>query len=382
MLVQKIAIVHDWFTTYAGSEKVVEQLLQIYPQAKLFSLVDFLPPGERGFLGGRSVQTSILQRAPLARSHFRNYLGLMPLAIEQLDLSGYELIISNCHAVSKGLLSGPGQLHISYIHSPIRYAWDMRDEYLEAGRVRGLKAIVARLILHYIRGWDAAAAKRPDCLVANSHFIAGRIRKHYRRASTVIYPPVDTDYFVPASTPREDFYLTASRLVPYKHIDLIAETFRQMPDKRLVIIGAGPEAARVRRLCGANVTWLGFQPAEVLRDYMQRCRAFVFAAREDFGITPLEAQACGAPVIAFGEGGAKETIVGPENAEPTGIFFGEQKAASIRSAVMAFEEEPARYKPGRCRNNAQRFSNGRFLKEFRDFVTSSGEEFDAAAYKG
>lgn len=374
---QRIAIVQDWFTTYAGSERVIEQLLQIFPQAELFSLIDYLPADQRGFLGGRSVRTSFLQKMPLVKKHYRNYLPLMPLAIEQLNVSGYDLIISNCHAVSKGVLSGPEQLHISYIHTPIRYAWDMQDEYLKTGGLGGPRAAIARLILHYIRGWDSIAANRPDRLIASSHFIARRIEKTYRRSSQVIYPPVDTDYFIPPAQPRDDFYLTASRLVPYKRVALIAEAFRQMPDKKLVIIGDGPEAARVEGRCGANVTWLGAQPVEALRDAMQRCRAFVFAAREDFGITPLEAQACGTPVIAYGEGGLKETIRAAGSAEPTGILYPEQSVGAIQAAVREFEWDPGRCSSEACRRNAERFSKPRFQKEFREYVHSAWEEFRA-----
>ena len=370
---KKIAIVHEWFTTLGGSEKVIEQLLQIFPNADLFSLIDFLPEKERGWLAGRKVQTSVLQKFPFINiNNYRSYLPFMPMSIEQLDLSGYDIVISNCHAVSKGVITSPEQLHISYIHTPTRYAWDMQNSYLENSRINGLKGLLARLLLHYIRIWDFAAASRPDVLIANSGFIARRIRKTYRRESQVIYPPVDTEYFT-LNGPREDFYFTASRFVPYKRIDLIVEAFRGMPDKKLVISGDGPELERIRPMFGENITWLGYQPTDVLRDQLRRCRAFIFAAKEDFGITPLEAQACGAPVIAFGEGGATETVRGQGSAHQTGVFFPSQTIPALQAAVREFESHSIQAQD--CREQAERFSNQRFQVEFGSFVKKSWEDY-------
>ncbi len=371
---KKIAIVHEWYITRAGSERVIEQLLQIFPQADLFSLMDFMPENEKRNLSGRAIQTSFLQKLPFIRANYRLALPLMPLAIEQFDLSGYDLILSNCHAVSKGVITSPEQLHISYVHTPIRYAWDMQAEYLNTSKTSGLGGIVARLILHYIRAWDALAANRPDIIIANSRFIASRVQKTYRRDSRVIYPPVDTQTFTPGGE-REDFYFTASRFVPYKRIELIVEAFRSMPEKRLVVIGEGPEMARVRKLAGANVVLMGYQPVEVLREHMRRCRAFIFAAREDFGITPLEAQACGAPVIAYGEGGVGETIIGSAGAARSGVFFPEQTVGALRAAIQEFEQVEASISAQACRANAERFSNERFKTEFESFVRSSWDEF-------
>jgi len=373
---KKIAIVHDWFVTFAGAEKVVQQLLQIFPQAELFSLIDFLSKKDRALLGNAAIRTSFLQNAPFAKKYYRLYLALMPLAIEQIDVSGYDLILSNSHAVSKAVIGGPDQLHISYIHTPIRYAWDLQGEYLRAGGLGKLKEIAARLLLHYIRTWDAASAGRPDLLIANSKFVARRIQKTYRRDAHVIYPPVDTDYFTPSEEQREDFFLAASRLVPYKRIDLIAEAFQSMPEKKLVIIGDGPEAAKLERLRGPNITWLGYQPDEVLRDNMRRCRAFIFAAREDFGIIPLEAQACGAPVIAYGAGGVRETVCASGGTlPPTGIHYPEQSVAAIRAAVEAFDRDLGQFSPEACRRNAERFSNRRFREEFHAFTLSAWNDF-------
>jgi glycosyltransferase involved in cell wall biosynthesis len=364
----RIAIVHDWLTTYAGAERVLEQMLLCYPDADLFSLVDFLPPGQRDFIQNKRVTTSFIQRMPLARSKYRSYLPLMPLAIEQFDLSSYDLVISSSHAVAKGVITGPDQLHICMCYSPIRYAWDLQHQYLrESGLDRGMKGWLARCVLHKIRMWDQRTANGVDEFIAISGFIARRIHKVYRRDSTVIYPPVDVESFS-LRQDKEDFYLTASRLVPYKRVDLIVEAFSRMPEKKLVVIGAGPEFSRIKASAGYNVDFLGYQSGEVLRDHMQRARAFVFAAEEDFGIAPLEAQACGTPVIAYGKGGALETIRGEESVEPTGVFFGRQDVESLLAALRKFEKVLGVISPIYCRNNALRFSPPVFRERFRMFI--------------
>jgi glycosyltransferase involved in cell wall biosynthesis len=373
----KIAIVHDWLVTYAGSERVIEQLFQIFPSADLFTLLDFLPQEDRGFLSGRQIKTSFLQTFPLLNAkNYRSFLPLMPLAIEQFDFSGYDVILSNCHAVSKGILTHPGQLHISYIHSPMRYAWDMQNNYLSVSGFNSLKSWLARSLLHYIRLWDFAAAYRPDHLLGNSGFICQRIEKTYRRAASIFYPPVNTDAF-PLHLAKEDYYLTASRLVPYKRIDLIVDAFAGLPDKRLIVIGDGPESHKLKDLNLPNVTWLGYQPGDVLRDHMQRARAFIFAAKEDFGIIPLEAQACGTPVIAFGQGGVRETILGIDQPQPTGLFFHEQTVPALQHAIQEFEHNSARFTPQACRANAERFSNQRFQRDFKNLVETAWQEFQA-----
>ncbi|MHA3887883.1 glycosyltransferase family 4 protein [Stutzerimonas degradans] len=364
----KIAIVHDWLVTYAGAERVLAALCETWPEADLFAVIDFLCDEDRARLGGKRATTTFIQQLPKARSAYQKYLPLMPLAIEQLDMSAYDLVISSSHAVAKGVLTGPNQLHISYVHSPIRYAWDLQHQYLhEASLDRGIKAKLARMLLHYMRMWDQRTASGVDEFIANSHFIAKRINKSYRRQSTVIYPPVDTSRFT-LHEAKEDFYLTASRMVPYKKIPLIVEAFAAMPDKRLVVIGTGPEMERVREVASANVTLMGYQSDEVLRQYMQRARAFVFAAEEDFGIAPIEAQACGTPVIAFARGGVLETIRGLEHEKPTGVFYPEQSIDSIVAAVRTFETHRQRISASNCRSNAERFGGERFKQEIKAFV--------------
>lgn len=364
----RVAIVCDWLITYAGAERVLEQLLQLFPEADLFSIVDFINKGEREFLLNKSTTTTFIQKLPKAREKYRQYLPLMPLAIEQLDVSGYDLVISSSHAVAKGILTGPDQIHISYVHSPIRYAWDLQHQYLrEAGLTKGVKGWAAKAILHYMRMWDLRTANGVDHFIANSQFIARRIWKVYRREAKVIYPPVDIESFT-LKEDKEDFYLTASRMVPYKKMDLIVEAFSDMPDKRLIVIGDGPDFPKIKARAGKNVQLLGYQPFGVLKDYMQRAKAFVFAAEEDFGITPVEAQACGTPVIAFGKGGALETIIGIDDNSnmATGMFFKEQVSSSLIKAVQEFETNGISGKC--CRINAERFSISRFQKEFRECI--------------
>jgi glycosyltransferase involved in cell wall biosynthesis len=366
----RTAVIHDWLVTYAGAERVLEQILKIYPQADLFSLVDFIPADQRGFIANKEVKTSFLQGLPFARSKYRQYLPLMPIAIEQLDVSGYDLVLSSSHAVAKGILTGPDQLHISYVHTPIRYAWDMQHQYLREARMEhGLKGAIARSILHYIRNWDYRTANGVDHFIANSQFIARRIWKVYRREAKVIYPPVDVEAFSLEKN-KEDFYVTASRMVPYKKIDLIVEAFTAMPDKQLVVIGEGPDYDKIVHKAGKNIKFLGYQPSEKLKTYMQQAKAFVFAAEEDFGIVPVEAQACGTPVIAFGKGGALETIRGLDSDKPTGVFFGEQKCSSLVEAVQYFEKNSNFIRPSDCRENALRFSVTRFRDEFVNFVNA------------
>jgi glycosyltransferase involved in cell wall biosynthesis len=362
----RIAIVHEWLVTYAGSERVVEQMLECFPEADLFSLVDFLPENERAHFRNKTVRTSFIQRLPFARTKFRHYLPLMPLAIEQFDLSGYDVVISSNHAVAKGVITGPDQLHICMCYSPIRYAWDLQHQYLrESGLERGLKGWVAKWILHKIRMWDVRAECGVDAFIAISQFISRRIWKVYRRESTVIYPPVDVDAFT-MHQDKEDFYLAASRMVPYKKMDLIVQAFAAMPDRRLIMIGDGPDFAKIRPLATQNVTLLGYQQFSVLRDHMQRARAFVFAAEEDFGIAPVEAQACGTPVIAFSKGATVETIKGLDTDRPTGLFFDTQSVPAIIDAVRRFEA--ASISPQACRDNAMRFSVETFREQFSAFM--------------
>ncbi|WP_295021183.1 glycosyltransferase family 4 protein [Sulfurimonas sp.] len=358
----KIAIIHDWLTVYAGAEKTLEQMLKLYPQADIFTIVDFLPQKDRKFLTGHKITTSFIQKLPFAKSKYRTYLPLMPLAVEQFDLSSYDLVISSSHAVAKGVITGPDQKHICLCYSPIRYAWDLQHQYLrESGLDKGFKGWMARSMLHKIRLWDLRTANGVGDFIAISDFIARRIWKVYRRESVVIYPPVDVEAFK-LHEKKEDFYLTASRMVPYKKINLIVEAFSAMPDKKLIVIGDGPDFEKIKAKAGSNVTLMGYQPFEVLRDHMQRARGFIFAAEEDFGITPVEAQACGTPVIAFGKGGALETV----KDGVSGVFFDTQSIESLCSSIEQFESMQWDYTA--VRNNALGFSEQRFCDEIQSLI--------------
>lgn len=364
----KIAVVCDWLVMYAGAEKVLEQILDIYPEADLFAVLDFLPEDKRDFIKNKKVKTTFLQKMPKAKDKYRYYLPLMPLAIEQLDLSKYDLIISSSHCVAKGILVGPDQIHISYVHSPIRYAWDLQHQYLsDSGLDKGVKGWIAKIILHYLRLWDLRTSNGVDYFIANSKFIRRRIWKCYRREAKVIYPPVSVKNFTMV-TQKENFYVAVSRMVSYKKMDLIVEAFNSMPDKKLIVIGDGPEFFKIKSKAGKNISLLGYQSLDVLKDYMQRAKAFVFAAEEDFGITPVEAQACGTPVIAYGKGGALETVRGLGVDKPTGIFFKEQKVPALCEAIKFFEENEEKFLSSNCRENAERFNEERFKTELKDYI--------------
>jgi glycosyltransferase involved in cell wall biosynthesis len=374
----KVAIVHDWLVTCGGAERVLAQMLDCFPHADVFTLVDFLSDADRGFLSGKKPVTSFIQRIPGAQKGYRNYLPLMPLAIEQFDLSAYDLVISSAHAVAKGVIVGPDQLHVCMCYSPIRYAWDMQHQYLqEAGLQSGFKSWLVKWVLHKLRIWDARTAHGVDQFIAISHYIARRIEKTYRRDSVVIYPSVDLDTFQ-VQPDKLDFYFTASRHVPYKKIPLIIEAFNRMPDKRLVVMGDGPEFEKCKKLAGPNVKLLGHQPGGVLREHLQRAKAFVFAAEEDFGIAPLEAQACGTPVIAFGKGGALETV----RDQTTGVFFKTQTPEAIIDAVARFESCRDGIRPEACRQNAERFSHDHFKQAFTALVNQQWAEFERRKFLG
>lgn len=373
----KVAIVIDWLVVYAGAERVIEQILNCYPTADIFSIVDFIPDSERSFLLNKVSITSFIQKLPFAKKKYRFYLPLMPYAIEQFDLSSYELVISSSHSVAKGVITGPDQLHICMCYSPVRYAWDLQFQYLkESGMAKGIKGFFTRYFLHKIRLWDTRTSNGVDEFIAISKFIARRINKVYRRDSTIIYPPVNIEDFK-CGAQHEDFYLTASRMVPYKRIDLIVDSFNQMPSKNLIIIGDGPDLEKIKSKANINIKVMGYQTFEVLRDHMQRAKAFVFAAEEDFGIVPIEAQACGTPVIAYGKGGALETIVNLDCQNPTGVFFNEQSIESIVQAVKKFEDNIFNITEENCRGNALRFSTDRFKNELSSFIDSKYRQFDA-----
>lgn len=366
----RVALVHEWLDTFAGSERVLEQLLLCFPSADIFAVVDFMDEEDRRFLGGREVQTTFIQRLPFARRHFRHYLGLMPLAIQQLDVTSYDLVISSNHAVAKGVLTGPDQVHISYVHSPMRYAWDLQHQYLRHAHIEhGLKGLYSRWLLKRLREWDVSSSHQVDHFIANSSFIARRIAKSYRRDATVIHPPVDVDRFLP-SDDKEDFFLFAGRFTPYKRADIVVESFADNPKRQLVVVGDGPESDRVYRAArgASNIDFRGTVPQNELVGLMQRARAMVFAAEEDFGITMVEAQACGTPVIAYGRGGVTDIIIPAGEDQATGLFFDDQTAPAISRAVARFEDLQSQFSSRTCRLNSLRFSQSKFRSRVGDFV--------------
>lgn len=367
----KSALVHDWLITEGGAEKCVQSFLNINPDFDLYSLIDFFPDEYRQrMLGGKVAKTSFIQNLPTAKSNHRKFLPLFPLAVEQFDLTSYDLILSSSTSVSKGVLTHNNQLHVCYCHSPMRYAWDLYYQYLEeANLTKGMKGWLAKYLLHRMRTWDIISTNRVDHFIANSHFIARRIKKVYRRDADVIYPPVDTASFNLYEN-KEDFYLTASRMVPYKKIDIIVEAFSQMPTKKLIVIGSGPDYEKIRAKATKNVEFLGYQPFEQLKFYMQRAKAFIFAAEEDFGIIPVEAQACGTPVIAYGRGGSLETV-----SPDTGTFFYSQNANAISDAVKDFERKEVRFEPYKIRLHAENFSLQRFEEQIKCYLNAKYEGF-------
>ncbi|MGJ3281529.1 glycosyltransferase family 4 protein [Klebsiella aerogenes] len=371
-----IGIVADWLVTYAGSEKVIKEFIDVFPSSELYSVVDFLSDSNRELFSGKKAKTTFIQKMPFAKSKYQKYLPLMPLAIEQLDMSAHDVILSSSHAVAKGILTGPDQLHISYVHSPIRYAWDLQHQYLrESGLSEGLKGFIAKYLLHKIRIWDYRTANGVDHFIANSKFISRRIHKVYGRSSDVIYPPVDVNNFT-LNENKDNYYFTASRLVPYKRIDLIVDAFNEMPEKKLVVVGDGSEMDKIKSKAKGNIEILGYQPNNIMQKHMQNAKAFVFAAEEDFGITPVEAQACGTPVIAFGKGGVLETIIPEGNQNPTGVFFDKQEPGSIIESVNKFESMQDLFEPTECRRNAEKFSEERFRTEINTYIRDKWTKFN------
>lgn len=360
---KRIAIVHDQLYTIGGAEKVLKNICDLFPDADVFALFDTLKDHEREFLMGRRIPTTtFLQKAPLVKKLRKLYFAVMPLAIEQLDLSEYDVVISSSYLVAKGILSHPTQTHICYMHSPMRYAWDHQTAYINSMRsFFGLRRFFARMLLHYMRGWDVRSNNGIDVLIVNSRFIAKRVAKVYRRESLVLHPPVDISEFTEnEDVQREpDLFVTMSRITEGKRVDLLVDAFRQLPQCRLEIIGDGPLLNHVARNAPKNVTFFGrLETAEAV-EKIRKASGFVYAAEEDFGIAPVEAQACGTPVIALGRGGTLETVVGTDNTEnlaPTGMFFEKQSPTDIAQAVKRFQDLRGKFSSAACRENAQQFA--------------------------
>jgi len=361
----KIALVQDWFVVNGGAEKVVKEIISLFPEADIFSLVDFLSDEDRqDILKGKTSTTSYIQHLPFAKKYFRYYLLFFPHAIERLDFSGYDLVISSSYAVAKGIRkSGVHQVHICYCHSPVRYAWDLKKEYLSS--LSWIAQQLSKPVLNYIRKWDAGTTSRVDLFIANSKNVAERIRRIYNRDSVVIYPPVDTHLFTPFMQ-KENYYFTTMRIVPYKKLDLVVETFNEMPDKKLVVAGDGPGLEKIKAKAGKNISFKGFVSKDELVKLMQRAKAFVLAAEEDFGITSLEAQSCCTPVIAYRKGGYLETVVEGK----TGMFFDEQTVVSLKKVISDFDKGEKKFLKEDFISNVEGFSPDKFRASFKEITDS------------
>lgn len=378
-----IAIVHDNLPLIGGAEKVLEQLTIAFPNADIYTLFDFLSEDQKEIFKAKSITASYLNKLPFVEKYYRYLLNLYPQAIESFDLSKYDLIISSSYCAAKGILTRADQPHISYIHSPARYAWDLMHQYLKQSNLqKGIKGFFAQNMLSKFRVWDSRTSNGVDHFISNSDYIAKRIEKIYRREAVTVYPPINTDYFV-FNDQKEDFYLTASRLVPYKKVDLIAEAFSKMPEKKLKIIGSGPEKDKIINIADKcpNIEYLGYKEDDILADYMQKAKAFIFAAEEDFGIVPVEALSCGTPVICYNKGGGTETVIDIQEhpSQGTGIYFDNQTVESIHGAVNALDKHISCEIYKNCRERAEKFSNENFRKNMLDHLFEKEPQFFEAS---
>jgi len=372
---KRVALVHDWLTGMRGGERVLEIFCQLFPQADIFTLIyeeDKVSP----LFGQRTIYTSFLQRLPRVSKNYRLYLPLMPLAIEQFNLEGYDLIISCSHCVAKGVIPQPEAFHLCYCFTPMRYIWDLYHQYFAKRLGKRLARLLLYPLMNYLRIWDVSSAARVDHFVAISQHVAQRIRKYYRRDSTVIHPPIDTTLFVPDGYPQE-YFLMVSALVPYKRVDLAIQAFNLL-NYPLKIVGTGPEESYLRGMAAGNIEFLGWQPDHILKDLYAHCRALIFPGKEDFGLTPLEAQAAGRPVIAYGKGGVLETVnpINDPEAErkddiPTGLFFYEQSTEALVEAIRHFERIESQFDPGAIRRHALRFDQVSFKRKIMEFISNN-----------
>ena len=363
----RIALVHDWLTGMRGGEKVLSHLCRLFPQADLLTLIH-VPGTCHASIERMPIISTFLNDLPAVRYYYRYLLPLMPLAVECLDVTGYDLIISSSHCVAKGIIPSPSALHICYCHTPMRYVWDQQKIYTDSLAFSGL---TLKAIGGYLRAWDLRSARRVDYFLANSRNVAQRIRRSYHRQAEVIYPPVDTEFFTLASHAREDFYLMVTALAPYKRVDQAIQAFANL-GRPLKVIGSGQQLAKFRRQAPKNVEFLGWQSNEMVRDCYRKCRALVFPGEEDFGIVPLEAMACGAAVIAYAAGGALETVVdvsrGSSSHASTGLLYAPQTAEGLASAIKKFEQMETRFEPEHIVTWAQQFAPVTFIRNFKASV--------------
>ncbi len=382
----KIALVHDWFmsNSLGGAEKVTElidiNLIKNFSKPDIFSLVENLNKDKRNYFNGRKIKTSFIQSLPFGKTHVQNYLPLIPFAIEQMNLLSYDLVISSSHLAAKGIITSPDQLHISYIHTPMRYAWDQMHVYLRHSKLsrNGFGPLI-RYLLFKLREWDYLSGKRPDFLIANSNFTARRIKKYWGINSKVIHPPVNIERFNFKQV-RSEFYLSVNRLVPNKRIDLLVKAFNKL-NLPLIIVGDGPEENKLKKIANSNIKFCGRKSNSEINQLMSTCRAFVYAGIEDFGIAPVEAMASGAPVIAYGKGGILDTVKciseKSQTNIATGLLFNSQSPKSIYDTISWFEDKKAwkLFNSEDINNHAKKFNNLNFHKEFEEFTFKSLETF-------
>ncbi|MQX74460.1 glycosyltransferase family 4 protein [Sinorhizobium meliloti] len=358
----RIAIVHDWCPNFRGGERVLARICKLFPNAEVFTLFDFLPKDiKEQYFHDVAFHSSAANRLPMVQKYYRSLFFLCPFLIEQFDVTGYDAVISSSAAFARGVLTRPDQPHLCYVHSPIRYAWDEQFSYLAQGRLGfGPKGLLFRYMLHNLRTWDTRTAHGPDLMLANSSYVRSRIQRIYGREAQVVFPPVALDELEFIAC-KDDYYVTASFLAPYKRTDLIIRAFNDMPSRRLVVVGEGQQSQSLRGMARSNVSFTGYLPRQEYVRTVARAKAMVFAGCEDFGISLAEAQACGTPLIAFGRGGARD-IVQPfgEAEHPTGILFGSQSVESLKEAIHVFEQNQPAIKSQACRSNADRFSEDRF----------------------
>ncbi|MBZ9709273.1 glycosyltransferase [Mesorhizobium sp. ESP7-2] len=358
----RIAVVHDWCPNFRGGERVLAQICKQFPNAEVFTLFDFLPADvKEQYFRDVEFHTSAANRIPMVRKFYRSLFFFCPFLIEQFDVTGYDAVISSSAAFSRGVITRPDQPHLCYVHSPVRYAWDEQFSYLQQGRLGfGPKGMLYRYMLHRLRTWDTRTAHGPDLMLANSNYVRSRIQHIYGRDARVVFPPVCVGE-LPCVEDKDDYYVSASFLAPYKRTDLVIRAFNDMPSRRLVIVGEGQQSASLRSLAGPNITFSGFLPRKEYVETLARAKAMVFAGCEDFGIALAEAQACGTPLIAFGRGGAVDIVrrLG-SSAEPTGVLFKAQTIESLKAAVVRFEENSHAITPRACTANAARFSEENF----------------------
>jgi glycosyltransferase involved in cell wall biosynthesis len=378
----KVAIIHDWLTGMRGGEKCLEVFCELFPDADLYTLIHINNSVSK-IIEDRNIKTSFIQKMPGVKKNYRSFLPLFPLAIEGFDLKGYDLILSSSHCVAKGIIPPPDAIHISYVHTPMRYVWDSYHDYFGDGRVNWFSEKLISIFAHYLRMWDTASSSRVDYFISNSNHVAKRIEKYYRRKSEVVYPPVDCDNFA-ISEKVEDFYLIVSAFAPYKRLDIAIEAFNSL-GLRLKIIGEGQDEKKLKGLAKSNIEFLDWQNNNTLKEYYAKCKALIFPGEEDFGIVPVEAMASGRPVIAYGKGGALETVIplshqspvtshqSEEN--PTGVFFYEPTPEALIEAVNLFENSQEKFDRNSIRNHAMRFDRKIFKEKIRNYITEKYEEF-------